>query len=142
MLRLKQRKQYLAALDGMLVHHCQNAFFDIWFGHNPFGIMLATPSDMMHLYESGILKRVCQSFTNSVSTNVKVGVDNLMEDIFWSQRTMLSSSTNFLCTNFCGGATRFTMLSSHHWPGMAFSFLLRLLTPTGKEFVLQLFPKR
>jgi hypothetical protein len=25
------------------------------------------------------------------------------------------------------------MLSSHHWPGMAFSFLLMLLTPTGRE---------
>jgi hypothetical protein len=25
----------------MSAHHCQNAFFDIWFGHNPFGIMLA-----------------------------------------------------------------------------------------------------
>jgi hypothetical protein len=91
--------------------------------------MLATPSDMMHLYESGILKQVCQSFTNSVSTNVKVSIDNLMEDIFWSQHTTLSSSTNFLCTNFHGGATHLTMLSSHHWPGMACSFLLMLLTP-------------
>jgi hypothetical protein len=56
MLHLKQRKQYLAALDGMSVHHCQNTFFDIWFGHNPFGIMLAMLSDMMHLCKSGILK--------------------------------------------------------------------------------------
>jgi hypothetical protein len=66
MLCLKQRKQYLAALDGMSAHHCQNAFFDIQFGHNPSGIMLAMPSDMMHLYKSSILKQVCQSFTNSV----------------------------------------------------------------------------
>jgi hypothetical protein len=46
---MKERKQYLAALDSMLAHHCQNVFFNIQFGHNPFGIMLATPSDMMHL---------------------------------------------------------------------------------------------
>jgi hypothetical protein len=141
MLHLKQRKQYLAALDGMSVHHCKNAFFDIWFGHNPFGIMLATPSDMMHLYKSGILKQVCQSFTDSMSTNVKVGVNNLMEDIFQSQQTMLSSSTNFLHTNFRGGATHLTMLSSHHWPGMAFSFLLMLLTPTGSELCSNCFQK-
>jgi hypothetical protein len=56
---LKERKEYLQALDGMSAHHCQNAFFHIWFGHNPFGIMLVTPSDMMHLYESSILKQVC-----------------------------------------------------------------------------------
>jgi hypothetical protein len=46
---------------------------------------------------------------------------------------MLSSSTNFLCTNFSGGAMHSTMLSSHHWPGMAFFFLLMLLTPMGRE---------
>jgi hypothetical protein len=93
----------------------------------------AMPSEMMHLYDSGILKQVCQSFTDSMCTNVQIGIDNLMEDLFWSQRTTLSSSTNFLCTNFHGGATHLAMLSSHHWPGMAFSFLLMLLTPTGRE---------
>ena len=137
MLCLKQRKEYLAALDSILAYHCQNAFFDIQFGHNPFGIMLATPSDMMHLYESGILKQVCQSFTNSMSTNVKVGVDNLMEDILWSQRTMLSSSTNFLRTNFCGVATHLTMLSSH-----GIFIPSNVANPHRKGFVLQLFPKR
>jgi hypothetical protein len=88
------------------------------------------PSDMMHVYESGILKQVCQFF---MSTNVQVGIDNLMEDLCQSQRTMLRSSTNFLCTNFCGGATHITMLSSHHWLGDGISFLLMLLLPTKKE---------
>ena len=131
--RLRKRKEYTKALDDMSAHLCDNALFDINFGHNPFGAMLGTPSDMMHLYESGVLKRVLQTFTDSMSTNVQVGVDDLMEDLFCSQRTTLSSSTNFLRTNFRGGATQLTMLSSHHWPGMAFAFLLMLLTPKGKE---------
>ncbi len=79
---LKERKEHLQALNGMSAHHCQNAFFEIRLGHNPFGIMLATPSDMMHLYESGILKCICQSFTDSMIMSVRVNVDNLMEDIF------------------------------------------------------------
>jgi hypothetical protein len=45
----KEMKEYMAALDAMSAHHCDNAFFDIKFGHNPIGITLATPSDMMHL---------------------------------------------------------------------------------------------
>jgi hypothetical protein len=45
----KEMKEYTATLDAMLAHHCDNAFLDMKFGHNPFGIMLATPSDMMHL---------------------------------------------------------------------------------------------
>jgi hypothetical protein len=38
-------KEYMAALDAMSAHRCDNAFFDIKFGHNPFGITLSTPSD-------------------------------------------------------------------------------------------------
>jgi hypothetical protein len=101
----KEMKEYMATLDAMLAHHCDNAFFDIKFGHNPFGITLATPSDMMHLFESGIVKCVCQTFVDSMSTDVRVRVDNLMETLFHSQRTTLSNSQNFLRTNFCGGAT-------------------------------------
>jgi hypothetical protein len=56
-----------------------------------------------------------------------------METLFRLQRTTLSNSQNFLRTNFRGGAMRLTMLSSNHWPGMMFTFLLLLLTPMGAE---------
>jgi hypothetical protein len=62
-----------------------------------------------------------------------------METLFRSQRTTLSNSQNFLRTNFCCGATRLTMLSSHHWPGMMFAFLLLLLTPRGAEICCSCF---
>jgi hypothetical protein len=132
-------KEYMAALDAMSAHCCDNAFFDIKFGHNPFGITLATPSDMMHLFESGIVKCVCQTFVDSMSTDVRVQVDNLMETLFRLQRTTLSNSQNFLRTNFRGGTTCLTMLSSHHWPGMMFAFLLLLLTPMGAEICCSCF---
>ena len=131
--RQKEMKRYIAALDAMSTHRCNNAFFNLDFGYNPFGITLATPSDMMHLYDSGICPYVCHTFVNSMSTNARVQVDELMEVLFRTQRTTLSNSQNFLRTNFRGGATRLTMLSSHHWPGMMFAFLLLLLTPQGKE---------
>jgi hypothetical protein len=70
--REKEMKEYMAALDAILAHHCDNAFFNMKFGHNPFGIMLATPLDMMHLFELGIIKCVCQTFVDSMSTNVRV----------------------------------------------------------------------
>jgi hypothetical protein len=67
----KEMKRYIHALDAMSDHRCDNVFFDIKFGHNPFGIMLATPLDMMHLFESGIVKHVCQTFVDIMSTNVR-----------------------------------------------------------------------
>jgi hypothetical protein len=135
----KEMKEYMAALDAMSAHRCDNAFFDIKFGQNPFGITLATPSDMMHLFKLGIVKKFCQTFVDSMSTDVRVRVDNLMETLFRSQRTTLSNSQNLLHTNFCGGATHLTMLSSHHWPGMMFAFLLLLLTSRGAEICCSCF---
>jgi hypothetical protein len=39
---------------------------------------------------------------------------------------------DFLCYNFKqGGATSQTMLNSHHWPGVAFTFLIMLLNEEG-----------
>jgi hypothetical protein len=65
-------KEYMATLDAMSAHHYDNAFFHIKFSHNPFGITLATPSDMMHLFELSIVKPVCQTFVDSMSTDVRV----------------------------------------------------------------------
>jgi hypothetical protein len=62
-----------------------------------------------------------------------------METLFRLQRTTLSNSQNFLRTNFCGGAMHLMMLSSHHWPGMMFAFLLLLLTPMGAEICCSCF---
>jgi hypothetical protein len=107
-------KEYMGTLDAMAAHRCDNAFFDINFSHNPFGITLTTPSDMMHLFKLGIVKCVYQTFVDSISTDVRVRVDNLMETFFRLQRTTLSNSQSFLRTNFCSGAMRLMMLSSHH----------------------------
>jgi hypothetical protein len=54
----KEMKQYMTTLDTMSAHHCHNAFFDVKFGHNPFGITLTTPSDMIH-FISGVENTVC-----------------------------------------------------------------------------------
>jgi hypothetical protein len=62
-----------------------------------------------------------------------------METLFHLQRATLSNSQNFLCTNFCGGTMHLMMLSSHHWPGMMFAFLLLLLTPRGAEICCSCF---
>jgi hypothetical protein len=52
------KKQWIAEGndDDSNVTFTVNTFFNMWVIHNPFGIMLAMPSDMMHLFESGILK--------------------------------------------------------------------------------------
>jgi hypothetical protein len=43
----RERSHYLKALTNTSTHVCDNAFSKLDFGYNPFGITLATPSDMM-----------------------------------------------------------------------------------------------
>jgi hypothetical protein len=38
--REKEMKEYMAALDAMPAHRCDNAFFDIKFGHNHLALHL------------------------------------------------------------------------------------------------------
>jgi hypothetical protein len=54
--------------------------------YNPFKITLATPSIMMNLYEPGILKHALQLFIRSMSSSMGEQLDNLVEDLYTSQR--------------------------------------------------------
>lgn len=127
----KERKKYRDALKLTSSHYVDNAFFQVDFGSNQYGVTAATASDMMHLFESGIIKRVLNEFTTTMSTAVKADVDALIEKLFVPIRS--SKKKDFPRMNFKGGATSLTMLSSHHWPGMTLSFLTMLLTPEGRE---------
>jgi len=59
-----------------------------------------------------------------------VEVDAIIEKLFNGNRQTVKGL--FSRTNFKGGATSLTLLSSHHWPGMALSFLMMLLSEEGK----------
>jgi hypothetical protein len=92
---------------------------------------------MMHLFESGMIPRVLQSFIQSMSNSVQGQVDDLIEELFLDHCS--SCSSEFLWMKFRNGATNLTILSSHHWPGMAFAFLLVILSNKGKEITKDCF---
>jgi hypothetical protein len=77
------------------------------------------------------LKYVLLVFVDSMTVNVRAEFDELVEKYFVGLRS--TKNKEFLRTNFKGGATSLSMLNSHHWPGMAFSFLLTLLTEAGSK---------
>jgi hypothetical protein len=52
------------------------------YGANKFGITLATPTDMMHANESGLMKYVIKVFVGSMTLSVQVKVDLLIEKLF------------------------------------------------------------
>jgi hypothetical protein len=127
----RERRCYLQALTDTSTHVCDNAFSKLDFGYNPFGITLATPLDMMHAFESGIMPRVLNCFIASMGTTVRVAVDDLIEDMFKQLRSTIQSE--FVRVNFVRGPTSLTLLSSHEWPRITFTFLLVLLSPKGRQ---------
>jgi hypothetical protein len=130
-------KKHREALKATSTHFCDNALFRVDFGYNPLGVTLATPTDMMHLFELGTIPRVLRSLIRSMSNSVQGQVDDLIEELFLTHRS--SCSSEFLQMKFRNGATNLTMLSSHHWPGMAFAFLLVILLDKGKEITKDCF---
>ena len=131
------RDRYRTALILMSQHYVDLIWFRVDFGCNPFGITLATASDLMHMFESGVLKYVLGVFIDSMTNSVRANLDDLLEKMFLPIRS--TAAKDFLRTNFKGGATSLTMLNSHHWPGMAFAFLVALLTPEGRSICANCF---
>jgi hypothetical protein len=114
----------------MSTHAGDNILFELMYGANRFGITLATPTDMMHACESGLIKYINKVFVSSMPLSVQVEVDKLIEKLFVGNQQ--AGKNRFSRTNFDGGACSLTMLSSHHWPGMTTAFLVMLLTTEGK----------
>jgi hypothetical protein len=113
----QQRKAFRSALWDTSTHWGDDALFCLHYGANPFGATLATAVDMMHANESSILKMLLNVFIGSMPLSVQVDVDKLVEKLFIGDQQ--SARSLFSCMNFSGGACSLTMLSSHHWPGMA-----------------------
>ena len=125
----KERKAYRLALTETSTHLVNGALYHLDYGSNDLGVTFATATDMMHCFESGIIPRLLKVFAASMTTSVKVEMDKLVEKLFIPIRS--TCKKDFLRFKFKGGATSLTMLNSHHWPGMAFTFLVVLLTDEG-----------
>lgn len=125
--RLKARNK----LWSLSQHVCLNAFRDRNFGENSFGITLGSASDMMHLFELGIIKYLLMVFVCSMTDATKVLVDALLDRLFLHHRS--SERDHHLRMNFVRGATQLTLLASHEWMGLMFSFYVMLLTKEGRD---------
>ena len=126
-----ERSKLREALASMSTHLGENPLLRLEYGANPYGLTLATPHDCMHMNESGLFKDFIKVFVGSMTLSVRVKVDAIVERLFVGNRQTIKES--FSRTNFKGGATSLTLLSSHHWPGMALSFLMMLLSEEGKD---------
>lgn len=126
-----QNKTARSQLLRLSTHNVDNAFFDVEFGCNPFGILAATPPDLMHMFELGILSYLLQIFVGTMTPTVKEELDAYMDRLFQNIRS--SERANHYRYDFTRGATSLTLLNAHHWPGLTMVYLITLLTEEGKK---------
>jgi hypothetical protein len=126
-----ERQRYVTSLHKLSTHICESAFYDVFFGANKFGICLATPCDMMHLYELGILGYCIDIFVASMTPTVRAEVDSLIEKLFGKLRSSEKGEHHRM--NFTGGATSLSLLRACEWPGLLQAMLVMLLTAEGRS---------
>jgi hypothetical protein len=135
-----ERQRYIKALHKLSTHLCDNAFFDVFFGANRFGICLGTPCDMMHLFELGILGYCVDIFVASMTPTTRVGMDSLLDKHFKKLRSSEKKEQHRM--NFSRGGTSLSLLRASEWPGLVQAILVVLLTAEGRALCENSFSKQ
>lgn len=131
MLRLEIRKELTA-------HEVENGLeaAGITFGGDPRGIYGATPTDLMHAFQSGIIPYLVRLVIDGLTGGEKDQLDWLVRDLFGGLRSgERSSYPKLTFTKF----SNLTLLTSDEWPGMLFVLLIVLRTDHGQEIFKDVF---
>jgi hypothetical protein len=122
--------------DDNHVYAFPNAFTQacILFGLDVRGIMGATPVDMMHVYQSGIVRYLVLMVLQSMPIEAKSELDRMVDRILASLR---SSELPFFprCT-FAKGFSIITQITSDEWVGKLFALVIISRTRRGEELLL------
>lgn len=134
-----KHKSYLQLLLSTLgAHPAQSAFADVGFGANPFGILMATCVDVMHVLELGWFPYVLEVFGNSMTNKVRSDLDKLIDRLFNMRST---AKKLYPRVNFTRGSTSLSLLTAKEWPGLALAFLIALRDPAGERITTSCFMK-
>jgi hypothetical protein len=127
------RRQAKSYLDEIKQHEVRNAFDDVCFGGDPRGIFGATPTDLMHAFQEGVLKYAMQIIFMEMSAKTKVSVDKLVDKLIRKQKS--SSRYLFPRCDFSKGYTNLTLLTASEWVGVSFTLLIILHLSEGRRIM-------
>jgi hypothetical protein len=122
--------------DDNHVYAFPNAFTQacILFGLNVRGIMGATPVDMMHVYQSGIVRYLVLMVLQSMPIEAKSELDQMVDRILAS--LWLSELPFFPRCTFAKGFSIITQITSDEWVGKLFALVIISRTQRGKKLLL------
>ena len=109
-----------------------NAFVEscIEFGLDPRGLWGANPTDLMHAFQSGIVRYIVKMAIDPLPLKAKKDLDALVERLFSSLRS--TEKEDYPRLNFSKGFCKVTNINSDEWPGKLFVLLIVARHPEGK----------
>jgi hypothetical protein len=117
-------------LKEMSCHLLRNAFDNVCFGGDPRGIYGATPIDLMHAFNEGVLKYCMESFFLKVTPSRKKEIDHLVDEVMCPQRSSVRHL--FPRVNFTNGFTNLTLLTATERVGVCFTLMILSMMKRGQ----------
>jgi len=101
----------------------------VTFGGDDRGLFGASPTDLMHAFQSGIIPYLVKIVIAGLQPEQKRKLDELVDDLLGSVRN--GEKKYYPKCSFSKQFSNLTLLTSDEWPGMLFTLLLVLRTDRG-----------
>ncbi len=115
-------------------HIHSNAFKEVWFGANKYGILKATPHDMMHAFCHGVVVYVVRILIAPLTPAEKHRLDAMIEGVLVPLHS--SQKNKYPRCNFSKGITNLTLLTAAEWIGVVFALSLITISKEGTNLWL------
>ena len=135
--RKEEKKAAIKRLDMLSTHIAENAFKDTNFGYNHQGIHGATPCDLMHAFQLGIVRYVVKVVIGYLHDDSKVLLDDLIDRLFVGKRS--SEKSEYPRIDFARGFSNLTMVTADEWPGMLMAMIVAMRTKDGEAIFRTVF---
>jgi len=108
-----------------------NAFNDVWFGSNTYGLLESLPHDMMHAFLHGVMMYVIEVILSPINPSGKYGLDKLVDKILVPVKSSLKKE--YPRCSFTQGITNLSLLTADERAGVAFVLALVAASKPGSD---------
>ena len=114
-------------------HVVDNAFFPLDMGPNPQGIFGATPTDLMHAFEEGVVPYLLEIIIDPLDQTHKSTLDRAASQLFAGNNRRGVGRSDYPRVTFSGDFTSLTLLSADEKMGKLLLLFIIGLTPPGRK---------
>ena len=124
----------LVALKLLSHHNIDNAFHKLSFGGDPEGIHGCSPPEMLHLYQQGLYKYALESFVNSLTSEQRRSLDQLVAKV--SDNCYHQSDRTFPRFRFPRGITNLSCFTAAEQVGVTLVCFLAIAMQEFESIIL------